>query len=121
LSNFNIIDTVDKVVAIMQKQADDTGITISVTNKNLKEEDEMSPMIYTDEQRVMQVLLSLLSNAVKFTKKGSVEILVEIIKQVNFISEHNQKFLKISVKDTGIGIESKDQDKLFKLFGFVQQ
>ena len=44
--------------------------------KNLKKEDDqedgMSPMIYTDEQRVMQVLLSLLSNAVKFTKKGSV-------------------------------------------------
>jgi signal transduction histidine kinase len=31
-----------------------------------------------------------------------------------------EKFLKITVKDTGVGIKESDQDKLFKLFGFVQ-
>ena len=38
-----------------------------------------NPMIETDEKRVMQVLLCLYSNAVKFTQNGSVKIIVEII------------------------------------------
>ena len=71
-------------------------------------------MIETDEQRVMQVLLCLQSNAIKFTQKGSITIQVEII-QVE-----DQEYLEISVIDTGIGIPYEDQDKLFKLFGFVQ-
>ena len=61
----------------------------------------------------MQVLLGLQSNALKFTSSESVTIIVEIEK----IGE--ERFLKISVKDTGIGIPEKDKSKLFKLFGFV--
>ena len=61
----------------------------------------------------MQVLLSLQSNAIKFTQKGQVLIIVEIVEL------EQDKFLKISVKDTGIGIAKQDQDKLFKLFGFI--
>lgn len=63
----------------------------------------------------MQVLLGLQSNALKFTKKGSVVVRVQIV-----FNELNEKFIEISVKDTGIGIAKKDQKKLFKLFGFVQ-
>ena len=51
-----------------------------------------------DENRVMQVLLGLQSNALKFTEKGKVHIKVEIIKG----------YLTISVIDTGIGIPKKD-------------
>ena len=72
-----------------------------------------SPIIETDEQRVMQVLLCLQSNAMKFTTKGGITIQVEIIKI------QDQDYLEISVIDTGIGIPYDDQDKLFKLFGFV--
>lgn len=73
-----------------------------------------SPFIHTDEQRVMQIILSLQSNALKFTLQGSVTIRVEII------LIQGQEFLEISVIDTGIGIAVENQGKLFKLFGFVQ-
>ena len=62
----------------------------------------------------MQVLLGLQSNALKFTTEGFVKIIVEMKKQ------DDHQYLNISVQDTGIGIPTKDQDKLFKLFGFVQ-
>lgn len=62
----------------------------------------------------MQVLLGLQSNALKFTTRGSVEIIVELQHQ------EEGKFVKLSVKDTGIGIKDEDQKKLFKLFGFVK-
>jgi len=63
----------------------------------------------------MQVLLGLQANALKFTQKGSVKTIVEIV--TDFM---DNRFLKISIIDTGIGIPKENQDKLFKLFGFVQ-
>uniref|UniRef100_UPI0030EF3299 hybrid sensor histidine kinase/response regulator n=1 Tax=uncultured Cyclobacterium sp. TaxID=453820 RepID=UPI0030EF3299 len=58
-----------------------------------------------------QILANLLSNAVKFTKKG------EVIVKVDYIPlEGNQGTLKISVKDTGIGISQEQKAKLFKSF-----
>ena len=63
----------------------------------------------------MQVLLGLQSNALKFTQKGKVETFIEIIS-----NKEDERFLKICVADTGIGIPAENQDKLFKLFGFIQ-
>lgn len=71
-----------------------------------------SPLIRSDEHRIMQVLLGLQSNALKFTEKGSVNIQVMML--------DNGENLTIKVIDTGIGIPKEHQDKLFKLFGFVQ-
>ena len=64
----------------------------------------------------MQVLLGIQANALKFTQNGKVQTNIEIIKDEGT----DKKFLKISVIDTGIGIPKENQDKLFKLFGFVQ-
>ena len=77
-----------------------------------------SPMIRTDESRIMQVLLGLQSNALKFTVKGHVKIVARITEDEDGLSE--DKSVEISVKDTGIGISPQNQKKLFKLFGFVQ-
>ena len=63
----------------------------------------------------MQVLLGLQSNALKFTDKGKVETIIKKVK-----NENDEEFLRVSVVDTGIGIAQEDQNKLFKLFGFVQ-
>ena len=62
-----------------------------------------------DEQRVRQVLLNLISNALKFTQRGSITISVSY--------ELATSMLKFVVKDTGVGIKPDDQQKLFKLFG----
>jgi two-component system aerobic respiration control sensor histidine kinase ArcB len=62
----------------------------------------------------MQVLLGIQANALKFTQRGKVLTTIEIDAQ------DKDKYLKISVIDSGIGIPVENQDKLFKLFGFVQ-
>ena len=66
--------------------------------------------IVTDQNRLSQVLINVLSNALKFTFKGGITLKVEN-------SEHNLQKLKFSIQDTGIGIKDEDQDKLFRLFG----
>lgn len=60
------------------------------------------------------MLLNFHGNAIKFTDDGHVTIKVESF-------ERNEEiFLTLSVIDTGIGIKEEDKDKLFKLFGYVQ-
>ena len=61
----------------------------------------------------MQVLLGLQSNALKHTETGQIQVNVKII-LIN-----NEQYLHIEVIDTGFGIPIQDQNKLFKLFGFV--
>ena len=60
--------------------------------------------------------MNLQSNAIKFTEVGEVKIEVSIEEK-----QFNERFLKIEVVDTGKGIKEEDQDKLFKLFGFIQE
>ena len=86
--------------------------------RNFNIDGKHSPMIRTDESRIMQVLLGLQSNALKFTVRGHVKILVRIVDDEDGLSD--DKFVKIFVEDTGIGISQENQQKLFKLFGFVQ-
>jgi len=64
------------------------------------------------------VLLGLQSNAFKFTQNGKIQTDVRIVKIIQ-TDMSIKKLVEISVIDTGIGIEYEDQDKLFKLFGFV--
>ena len=67
-----------------------------------------------DEQRIQQVLLTLQSNAIKFTLRGRITIKGEI--KVN----EGDSFLELSVIDTGVGIKNEDKEKLFKMFGYIQ-
>ena len=72
--------------------------------------DENLPvMLYGDEVRVRQVIENMLSNAVKYTGAGCVTLAVSSLVEDGFS-------LKISVRDTGIGIQREDLEKLFKDF-----
>jgi PAS domain S-box-containing protein len=64
------------------------------------------PDIQIDKNRIIQVLVNLLSNAIKFTNKGSVRLMA-----VNRPTE-----ILICVEDTGVGVESKDHEKIFERF-----
>ena len=66
-------------------KADTTKIKLYSVFKNIKEKDyiesrEYSPLIIHDEHRIKQVLLNLQSNALKYTQKGEVKIIVSIEK-----------------------------------------
>jgi signal transduction histidine kinase len=53
-------------------------------------------------------LIGLQSNALKFTKEGEVKHAISIFEKPNPVTNKKEKYLKIQVKDTGIGIEKKD-------------
>lgn len=87
----------------MQKiDADKKGIKLYCEFADRESKDYL--WVNTDEQRLMQVIFSLQSNAIKYTQKGEVKHLVEIIETLD------GKYLKISVIDTGLGIKKEDRD-----------
>jgi signal transduction histidine kinase len=70
--------------------------------------------VYSDSNRLQQVILNLLSNALKFTDEyGTITI------SCGPFEKEGQKYLQVSVEDTGTGISKEDQKKMFKLFGFL--
>ena len=76
----------------------------------------------SDVGRIQQVLLNLQSNALKFTSKGSIQIIVEITRGIfdkDDKLENDGLFLQVKVIDTGEGIKENQIDKLFKTFGYI--
>jgi signal transduction histidine kinase/DNA-binding response OmpR family regulator len=68
--------------------------------------------IWADEIRLRQVLINLLSNAVKFTEFGEVELKIEALSK----NEGEDTVFRFSVRDTGIGIDEKNTQKVFEAF-----
>jgi signal transduction histidine kinase len=65
--------------------------------------------VISDRRRVRQILVNLVGNAIKFTETGSVAILVE----------EKESGFDIKVRDTGVGMEKEDMDKLFDAFSRI--
>lgn len=71
-------------------------------------------------QRLLQVMLNLVGNAIKFTHEGGVTVSAEVIpKKTIFQDQESPGMVKISVADTGIGVSLDKQDKLFQSFSQV--
>lgn len=86
-----------------------------VGRKSLKLENKVSidcPLVWADENRVQQILLNLVSNAIKFTHAGTVSISAELIKE---------DLVAVSVYDTGIGILEENLTHIFQPFEQVEQ
>ena len=66
------------------------------------------PLINVDEARLKQVLVNLIGNSIKYTMKGSVHILTKL--------KTDDKALEIRIKDTGIGMNAKERERLFQKF-----
>ena len=83
-------------------------------------EDELENLqILNDERRIMQVLLNLIMNAVKYTFKGKIRLKIRHVNVSSRVGPNaiDKLYLLFSVVDTGQGITEEKQLKLFKLFG----
>ncbi len=77
-------------------------------------------ILFGNYQRLLQVLLNLIGNAIKFTHEGGVTISAEVLKKkVTFKDQELPGLVKIRVADTGIGVSLDKQDKLFQSFSQV--
>ncbi|MBN2824645.1 MAG: response regulator, partial [Campylobacterales bacterium] len=74
-------------------------------------EPSIANLLIGDALRITQVLNNLVSNAMKFTYKGSIDIRLKLL-----ASDENKQSIEFSVTDSGIGITQANQNKLFKPF-----
>lgn len=103
---FNLNQRMLELKKTFQPRADEKGIDLVIEVKP-----DLPKFIKGDPFRLNQILLNLVSNALKFTSKGSVHVLAELKKQTA-----NNVTILFSVSDTGIGIPSEKLDHIFDTF-----
>jgi PAS domain S-box-containing protein len=105
-----LFDTFKKIYDLYSQQAHLSGNTLFY---HLDE--KLPEYVIADETRLIQVLSNLTSNAIKFSpKKGNINISLRVVKQKNDLFT-----FKVSIKDSGIGIQQNDIFKLFKSFSQI--
>lgn len=104
--DFSIDEVMQELSGMFSMNADDKDLELSVSAAP-----GVPRMLKGDSLRLRQVVINLVANAVKFTDKGSVSVLVD----VDTIGKRSVDLL-FSVKDTGIGIDAEQIDGLFDSF-----
>ncbi len=101
VSEFDLPQAIDNALILVRERASRRGIRLGSTV------DPRLGMIGGDERKVKQVLLNLLSNALKFTPEG---------RRIDVGARVHDGAAEVSVADTGIGIAPEDQDAVFEEF-----
>lgn len=91
---------IEEVTSALRPQAESKGLLLHATMP------QREVIVMTDRRALSQILLNLTSNAIKFTEQGSVSLEVA---QETSVTE-------VTVADTGIGIRTEDQERLFQAF-----
>jgi signal transduction histidine kinase len=101
LSDFDLPSSIENTLTLVRERALRRGIELGRTV------DERLGMVRADERKVKQVLLNLLSNAMKFTPEGG---------RIDVRAAVRDGLAEISVTDTGVGIAPEDQETVFEEF-----
>jgi PAS domain S-box-containing protein len=102
LSPIKLKELVDEIMSEVEPLIATSHLTVTATVP------EGLPAIRSDRQKVKQILLNLLTNALKFTPRGSVTVLCS--------HQRGNRTISIAVADTGIGIAPEDQVRVFEAF-----
>jgi signal transduction histidine kinase/CheY-like chemotaxis protein len=105
-TTFNLRETLESVIQLMERPAQSKGLRL-----NLQIDPSVRLPVRGDSVRLRQVLSNLISNAVKFTERGSIALTVRRIGETS--AQHQLRF---EVRDTGIGIAQSAQERLFQAF-----
>ncbi len=112
-NEYDLSSTISDMVNMVRSRAEDKGLLLM-----LDVDRKLPQKLRGDEMRIKQVITNILTNAVKYTEKGS------IIFHIGFqrtAAEPDSVILKVSVRDTGIGIRAEDMPKLFSEFERIEE
>ncbi|HBY09679.1 hypothetical protein A2473_03865 [candidate division WWE3 bacterium RIFOXYC2_FULL_42_13] len=103
IAQINLINTIKDVLSNFDVRVGEKGLKIEFNSPA----DEI--LVDADPEKLRDVFTNLIENAVKFTKEGTISISID----------EYEEFYRISVRDTGAGIDKKDLPKLFHKFGRI--
>jgi CheY-like chemotaxis protein len=107
---FNVRELLDSVVTMMNVKAKSLNLFL-----NTEIADTIPPILKGDSIRLTQILINLISNALKFTHEGGVKISVDSREKNDAII-----WIRFKISDTGIGIEAEKQRQIFERFRQAQ-
>lgn len=98
-----VVELLTEIVAAMESRAIDKGISLGLAATT-----QLPPVIQTDPTRLRQIVTNLLSNSIKFTSEGRVDIVLELLEETQQLNIH--------VRDTGVGIDESVVESIFHPF-----
>ncbi len=107
---FDVERWINDVVALHVPAAEKKGVRVAIDIAP-----EVPPVIVGDPGRLRQVMSNLMSNAIKFTERGSIDITLAVDDDQGDLPPRRQR-LVFSVRDTGIGIPEEKQQQIFEAF-----
>lgn len=105
---YSVVQLLDNVSSMVSALAEKKGLSFE-----LQVDERLPEWLWGDEIHIRQVLVNLMTNAVKYTPEGSVTFRVQLVKEPD---EEGDCSILFSVKDTGIGIREEDRERLFEKF-----
>ncbi|MBQ6442510.1 MAG: response regulator [Lachnospiraceae bacterium] len=111
--DYSLVSSLNDLVNMVQNKATDKGLSF-----DLDIDKDIPSVLHGDEIRIKQVITNILSNAVKYTKEGSITLSAGYAR---IPEKPDSIILKIKVADTGIGIKPEDMDRLFKAFERIEE
>ncbi len=113
---FSLADLIDDVRSATIVKAQEKNLYLNLTTSE-------NVAIYSDPAHLRQILINLIGNAIKFTLQGGVDVEFHIIPAPPGIisTRQNERYLKIWVRDTGVGIPFADQVHLFEPFKQIKR
>lgn len=107
---YDLADVITELVNMVDERAKNKGLSLNVIVNS-----QTPHLLYGDNVRLKQIILNILTNAIKYTERGEVRFAVDYISG-GHLDAQGIIGLKVSVSDTGIGIREEDMQKLFAPF-----
>lgn len=104
--DYSVRSLITYLINSIQERAESKGLTL-----NIDIDHDIPSELYGDDTRINQIILNLLTNAVKYTPEGSVTLKMQLRKK-----DKDKALIYVEVKDTGIGIRESDMERLFESF-----
>ena len=109
-------EVLDQLLRSQRNSAERKNLTFEVQMPQTRD----AVILYTNYQRLYQVLLNLVSNAIKFTHEGGLTITTEFVRRKVTVQNHEcPGMMMVRVADTGIGVSLEKQDRLFRSFSQI--
>ena len=112
-TEYELSSSINDLINMIAVKAQDKNLQL-----NVNVDEETPNLLYGDEIRLKQVILNILTNAVKYTKKGGITFSVSF-KEIKNVPDC--VLLHVSVTNTGIGIRQEDMDRLFSKFERLEE
>ncbi len=110
-SYFNFETSLMQIVAALRPQAEQKGLKL-----NLFSHGAVPESVESDPMRFQQILFNLIGNAIKFTLNGEIDVIPGVVAP---LIAGKRMTIRVAVRDSGIGINPEQRDKLFKRFSQI--